>query len=66
MSNYLESQILNKFIDVLKMDKIIPNELVNDISKLNEEGKILKGNNLKKLLEDFSPSEGDNNEDKKN
>lgn len=62
MSNFLESEILKKFLDNIKDDQVIPNSLVEGISKLNSENKISKATHLKKLLEEFTPTEEESDE----
>lgn len=55
MANFLESEILNKFLSGIKADAAIPNSLVEAITKLNDENKISKSSHLKKLIEEFAP-----------
>lgn len=57
MANYLESEILNKFLENIKTDETIPSSLAEAISKLNNEGKISKSTHIKKLMEEFTPIE---------
>lgn len=64
MSNFLESEILNKFLENIKNDQTIPASLVESISKLNTESKILKATHIKKLIEEFTPVEEINDESK--
>lgn len=64
MSNFLESEILNNFLDNIRNDQIIPSTLTEAISKLCTENKISKSTHLKKLLEDFTPTEEANDESK--
>lgn len=64
MSNFLETEILNKFLENIKSDQTIPSSLTEAISKLNTENKISKATHLKKLLEDFTPTEEANDESK--
>ena len=64
MSNFLETEILNKFLENIKNDQTIPNSLTEVISNLNAENKISKATHLKKLLEDFTPTEEVNDENK--
>ena len=64
MSNFLESEIMNKFLENIKNDQTIPNSLSESISKLNDENKISKATHLKKLLEEFAPAPEVNDESK--
>jgi len=66
MSNYLENEILNTFIENLKDDSSIPKELFEHILKLKLDGKISKQNSIKNIIDDFTKKESENNEDKEN
>lgn len=64
MSTFLESEILNKFLVNIQNDQTIPSSLTEAISKLNTENKISKATHIKKLIEEFTPTEEVNNESK--
>ncbi len=57
MANFLESEILKKFLENIKTDTAIPSSLSEAIAQLNSENKISKSTHLKKLIEEFTPEE---------
>lgn len=49
--NVLTKQILNTFFDAVDADLEIPDDLKKGLIELRESNKLLKGDNLKNLLE---------------
>lgn len=67
MDNFLEHEILNSFTGMLKSDTSIPQDLLANIMILKEQHKLTKGTHLRKLIEEYVPSnKGTDDENKQN